>query len=383
MTVHIRGLNLERLLREAQNAGLPLRHVRRISARCVEAVVPLRQRARLLELCGRFGWEMEEKDAGLLLRALRFAGHRPMLVIGALLCVGLIAVSAQMVLWVDVTGAQEYGAEVRSFLSDEGVGMGRLKRALSLDELRDGLLLRLPGVSHVSLRYAGSVLEIDCRLAREGEALEKSGDGLDLVACEAGIVTKLVAGSGTPQVRVGDAVYAGQVLVKGEERTQQGGVIPVKAQAQVLARVFAEGEARVSLTMITARETGNTRTRVTLVSPFYSRVVREAEPFALQETERRTQMVVDLFVPLYLRTEVFSEIREIKKTRSQADAASLAQGAAEKLAKKQLPAGALILDKWVDYSMIDNEFVYATVVLEYEKDIAVRRKADNEPEMGN
>ena len=94
-------------------------------------------------------------------------------------------------------------------------------------------------------------------------------------------------------------------------------------------------------------------------------------------------MVVDLFVPLYLRTEVFSEIREIKKTRSQADAASLAQGAAEKLAKKQLPAGALILDKWVDYSMIDNEFVYATVVLEYEKDIAVRRKADNEPEMGN
>ncbi len=383
MTVQIQGLNLERLLREAQNAGLPLRHVRRVSSRCVEAVVPLRQRAQLLELCERFGWEMDEKDAGPLLRALRFARRRPMLVLGALLCAGLIAVSAQMVLWVEVTGAQEYEAEVRSFLSDEGVGTGRMKRALSLDELRDRLLLRLPGVSHVSLRYAGSVLEIDCRLARAGEALEKAGDGLDLVASEAGIVTKLVAGSGTPQVRVGEAVYAGQVLVKGEERTQQGGFVPVKAQAQVLARVFAQGEAGVSLTMKTAQETGNTRTRVTLVSPFYSRVVREAEPFDLQEAEIRTQMVIDLFVPLYLRTEVFSEIREIKKPRSQADAASLAQGAAEKLAKKQLPAGALILDKWVDYSMIDNEFIYATVVLEYEKDIAVRESAEGEPEMGN
>ena len=35
------------------------------------------------------------------------------------------------------------------------------------------------------------------------------------------------------------------------------------------------------------------------------------------------------------------------------------------------------VDKWVDYSMIDDEFVYATVVLEYERSIAVR--ADDAP----
>ena len=60
--------------------------------------------------------------------------------------------------------------------------------------------------------------------------------------------------------------------------------------------------------------------------------------------------------------------------RDRGDAASMAQGAAEKNAVKQCPAGALILDKWVKYSMIDNEFMYASVVLEMEADIAGRIK---------
>ena len=50
----------------------------------------------------------------------------------------------------------------------------------------------------------------------------------------------------------------------------------------------------------------------------------------------------------------------------------MAQGAAQQLAKLKCPSSVEILDKWVDYSMIDDEFVYATVVLEYEQSIAVR-----------
>ena len=53
-----------------------------------------------------------------------------------------------------------------------------------------------------------------------------------------------------------------------------------------------------------------------------------------------------------------------------------AQGAAEKIAKLNCPSGVEILDKWVDYSMIDDEFVYATVVLVFEAPIGARHGAD-------
>ena len=69
------------------------------------------------------------------------------------------------------------------------------------------------------------------------------------------------------------------------------------------------------------------------------------------------------------------------RSRSVSDARSQAQGAAEKNAKLNCPPGVEILDKWVDYSMIDDEFVYATVVLAFEEEIGTRGmpKAQIEP----
>ena len=372
MKVEIQGLNLEKLLREAQAEGIVLRGVRRLSPRCVLAGISVQQRAALFALCERFGWEIAERDAGACLRALRFVKRRPMLFLGAALGAAMLALSSQMVLRVEISGAGPLEGEVRRYLSGEGAQAGGFKRALSTDSLREGLLLRLPQVKHAGLRYEGSVLMVDCRLAQEGEQVLKPGEGLDLVAGQAGVVTKVVALSGTPLVAAGDAVYAGQVLVRGGERGAQESIVPVQAQAQVFARVWAKGEARAALTTQAAQETGRTRTRTTLVSPFYSRVLLDAAPFEEQEISVSVQRVMDLYVPLEIRREVYHEIRLVTSPRSRTDAASAAQGAAEKLAKKQLPAGALILDKWVDYSMIDNEFIYASVVLEYEKDIAVR-----------
>ena len=84
------------------------------------------------------------------------------------------------------------------------------------------------------------------------------------------------------------------------------------------------------------------------------------------------QNIVGLYVPLWRRIETFAETIIVSERRSFADVASQAQGAAEKIAKLNCPTSVEILDKWVDYSMIDDEFVYATVVLEYETSIAGR-----------
>ena len=84
------------------------------------------------------------------------------------------------------------------------------------------------------------------------------------------------------------------------------------------------------------------------------------------------QPVVGLYLPVWREVETLAETVVIRDPRDTGDAASLAQGAAEQMAKLKCPSGVEILDKWVDYSMIDDEFVYATVVLEFERNIAVR-----------
>ncbi|MGN0772998.1 MAG: sporulation protein YqfD [Candidatus Ventricola sp.] len=374
VTVEIEGINLEKLLRAAADGGLVVTHAQRCGPRRMRLRVRAYQMKRMQALCARFGWELREVRAGSLVRAARFLRRRallaPSLALGAL----LVWLSSQMILAVRIDNAHESIAEVRRVLEDAGVRPGRLKAAFSIDELRARLALRLPGLSFVGLRYAGSTLVCDCRSATLGEQADVPGEGQDIVAAQPGIITRISASSGTPLVTPGQAVVKGQVLIRGVERTQKGELRAVRAQGQVSARVYAKGEAKVSLTETTTVETGQTRTRVTVHTPWHERVVRDAQPFDTQDVSRERQVVVGLYLPLWREIETYAQTEVFSSPRDKGDAASMAQGAAEKIAKDQCPYDALILDKWVNYSMIDNEFVYATVVLEYETAIAGRTK---------
>jgi len=375
ISVRIEGINLERLLRSAQESGITLLSVRRTDACTIEAQIPVRDKAALMEICARCGWAVSETGADRRMRAALFFIRRPMILPGAALCLLLVWLSSQMILSVRIEHAKENAAEVKRYLISQGVRPGRMKAAFSLDHLREGLTLALPGVSFAGVRYAGSTMIVDCRPSVQGERAGVSGEGMDIVAAQAGIITAITASSGTPAVKTGQAVHRGQVLIRGEERSEKGQTIAVRAEGDVRARVFASASAKASLTSVHTAETGRTRTRVTLATPWRRRVVREAKPFASQDVSRRTEPVVGLYLPLWREIETYAETVVTKRAVNRADAASQAQGAAEKLAKKQCPADALILDKWVDYSMIDNEFVYATVVLEYEAPIASRSAA--------
>ena len=375
IAVRIVGLNLEKLLRAAPEKGIALLGVRRTGSREIEAQIHARDKAAFLDLCGRFGWEVLETGADRHLRAARFVRRRPMLLPGAALCVLLVWLSSQMILAVRIEHAGENAAEARRFLDAQGVRPGRLKAVFSLDALSAGMALALPGTSFSGVRYAGSTMIVDCRPAVTGESADVPGEGMDIVALRPGIVTSIVVSSGTPRVEIGQAVHRGQVLISGEERTEKGQTQAVRAQGEVCARVWASGEAKASLYQTQTVETGQTRTRVTLHALGWSRVVRDAQPFASQDMDRRIEPVVGLYLPLWREIETYAETIVTRIPRNRADAASAAQGAAQELAKKQCPPGALILDKWVDYSMIDNEFVYATVVLEYETSIAGRTAA--------
>lgn len=378
ITVEIEGINLEKLLRAAADAGILVTQARRNGPRQMCIGVYWWQMAQLRALCARSGWQIREIREGLAVRAGRFVRRRKALMLSLSLGVLLVGLSGRMILDVRIDHAQEHRAEVQRALDEEGVHPGRLKGAFSLDELRARLALRLPGLSFVGLRYAGSTLICDCHQATMEEAADVPGEGMDIVAGESGIVTYISAGSGTPRVTPGQAVHRGQVLIAGVERTQGGVLHAVQAQGQVRARVYARGEARVSMNQTATVETGRTRTRVTLCTPWQTRRIRDAQPFDLQDVSRERLKLVGLYLPVWRETETFSEIEVFTSPRNPGDAASMAQGAAEKMAREQCPYGASILDKWVSCSVYHDDghgdYVVATVIIEYERSIAAREK---------
>ncbi|MBR5302194.1 MAG: sporulation protein YqfD [Clostridia bacterium] len=371
VTLCIEGINLERLLRMAADSGVVVRAAERTGTRTMRVCVRADQAAKLEALCQRGGWACRRQREGIFISIVRSMKARCMLVPALVIAALVVFASSQMILRIQVEGAGESAAQVRRVLAQEGVHAGRLKKQIPPQALNAVLAHRLPGLAHAGAFYAGSTLVIDCRPAIQEEKLETAGKA-DIVAAQSGIISSIWASAGTPQVVPGQAVHRGQVLIAGYERAEKDAHIPVRAQGQVTARVYVQGEARVSLHELRSVETGRIRQRVTVKTPWTQHVVRDAIPFASQDVSRQIQRVVGLYLPLWREIETYAQTQIFRSERSKSDAASMAQGAAEKIARKQCPPDALILDKWVNYSMIDNEFVYASVVLELEAPIAGR-----------
>ena len=371
-TVEIEGLNLEKLLGAAAEAGIVLVQVRRCGVRTLRLQVYTHALGALAALCERYGWTYRPVRVGLLMACAGFFRRRIMLLPALLAGIFLVWLSSNLVLCVRIEHAGAHEALVRSFLQEKGVRPLRPKATLNFDALEAEMAYALPGLVFSGLRCEGSTLICDCRPAVQGEDLTIRGDSHDIVAAQSGIVQKIWVQSGTPQVVPGQVVSKGQVLISGYEKTEKGGLRPVKAQGQVIARVYVRGEARAGLQVRRVVQTGRERTRITVKTPWHARVVRDAQPFASQQADRRRQHVSTLYLPLWRDVETMTETESFAETREQSEAASIAQGAAEGIAKEQCPADALIIDKWVNYSMIDNEFVYASVVLAYETSIAGR-----------
>lgn len=376
LTLELSGLNLERLLRAAGACGVRMKNVRRVDERTMRVVVPAAQKKKVAALCEKYGWQMAEIRAGGLLRLARGAKRRWTLGLSVLLSIFWVYLSSEMIWRVEIDGAGENAAEVRRCLEAENARVGRLKRRVSTDHLADALALAVPGLAHAAARYEGSTLVVDCQRAREGERAGVAGQGAEIVAAREGVIVRISAESGTPRVKPGQAVRKGQTLISGQERTGGGETRACRAQGEIIARCFARGEARVRLNVTGTVETGEIRRRVCIESPKGSRLVRDAPDFDRQDVSVELQPIVGLYLPVWRRVETLARTVSVPRSRTVSDARSQAQGAAEKIAKLNCPSGVEILDKWVDYSMIDDEFVYATVVLVFEAPIGARHGAD-------
>ena len=372
VTLRVTGLNLGKCLSAASQEGILLKRVKRLEVDAMTVCIAQRDYRAFSALCEKCGWSLSVIRRGFVLRAVDGMLKRPSLPAAALLFFALTWCSSQMLWRVEILGAGKSAGEVRMYLAENRIAPGRWRDSLSVSALREALFLRLPDLSFVGVRWEGSTLVVECRNALEGEEQQIAGDGLDLIALEDGIITWMVVQAGTPQVEIGQAVKKGDVLVKGEERGEGGTVHPVKSHGEVIARVWARGDAKVSLVQSRTVETGEYRRRVMLCTPWHRRVVRDAAAFDRQDVSVRAERIVGLYLPVWREIETLARIQVIQEERKPTDAASMAQGAALQMAKLKCPAGAEILDKWVDYSMIDNEFVCATVVLEYEHGIAGR-----------
>ena len=363
------GLNLERFMNTLQKEGVPLLSARRTGARTLECACYLRDLPRVRQLAGEKGWRVQRARPAQLAALWEALKKRPGALLGAALAMAAAFWLSQLVWRVEINGAGPYRADIAAYLQEAGYVPGARRDALDTSALERNLTLRYPEVAWFHAYVSNVTLVVDVTRGVPMPELPSAQPG-DVVALRDGIVDSVRVYAGTAAVQAGDAVRAGQVLIRGEERGADGAVVPVAARGAVTARCWLTHTVEMSMLEIHSEETGREAVVQEIETPWFTWPTEPDTPDFLASNAYITQTpVAGCFFPVWRKTTVLREVSLEYARRSEAEVRAEAGDAAlERL--KTLLYGYEIIDKWVDYCMIEDDTLAATATAEWLMDIA-------------
>lgn len=372
--ITVEGLNLERFVRMAGQEGISVAQMRK-SGRRLRLLAKETDFPRLQALAEQGGWAWKAGERSGLGRRLDMLRRRWLLPACALACTCGIILGMQVMWQVEILGAGSYQADVGTYLADCGIAAPMWKSRVEPAKLREELEWRYPRIAWVECGWRGTTLQI--RLmegVQEGESLSASGAG-DVVASRGGIVDSVITAAGTAQVAPGQVIIPGQVLIEGWERGEGETRRRVMARGIVLARVWDSAAVRMSCVEHQTHPTGRQQLVWTIQGPWFPLGRQVPSPYACQDVQRTVMPLGGLFFPFTLVMERRMEAECVPHRRSLEQVKAEAGQAAMRILQEKMDFDDELVDKWVEYCMIEDEVVEAVAYGERLMDVALPKRS--------
>lgn len=348
------GRRLEPFLNLCSVRGLRLREVTfqgdRLRARiCLEAFRRIRPVARQTRTRVRI-----RRRNGLPFIMRRAAGRKPLLA-GAVFFLFCLYYLSTLVWFVEIRGSERLDPDaVLGALSEIGLRPGIRKSGLDTDEIEQNLELRFPDLAQALVTINGTRALV-VLVEKAPVPAKNNRTPADLLAAKSGVVERLVVVTGQAAVKEGEAVRAGQTVVRGilEPKVpgQPGAVgepVPVRAKGEVFARVWYQEYREVPLRFPEKVRTGRAYRRQIIKAGGWDIITwgRGPVPFSDYEVEESGNSVFSWRNPLFSVEKVTSVYFELLSRPGQRDvreAVELAEAGLAREVLDALPGGSQIL----------------------------------------
>ena len=330
------------------------------------------------------------KKTGCRIRILKKRGlpfflnryrRRKTFLLGAAVFIVLFYIMTSFVWSVEVTGNKNIETDlILKSLAAHGVKPGVLKYKINPEEVAGNIILDVDGLSYVNVLVRGTKIKVEVAEGVKRPQIVPLNEPCDIVAKKDGVIKSIVVKIGQAQVKEGDTVRKGQLLISGSIPIKGAENNPkrVHAMGEVLARTWYEGRQPVELEV----RTGRTKDNLTLVlfskeiALFHKEV--DFNDFEKVKIEKNLSIGKEFVLPFGLVIERYYENDSVKADISLEDAKENAASIAYKKAAKNIPEGAKIVDRRVDFIENENGEIVADVIIECLEDIGVAKENGGE-----
>lgn len=210
---------------------------------------------------------------------------------------------------IDIEGNHQYTDELLlRIISEQGIGHGMSNRGISCVDLEKAIRTAYDRITWVSARIDGTRLVVQVKENDTGlaEVSEEAGSG-ELAADCSGIVRSIITRNGTPAVKVGDEVQAGDTLISGlltiyDDGGEAVAWHDVRADGDILIEYRTFYEKRILRSRTVRRYTGESRRHVLRIGGWHLQLLPFlpcGEQYDRYEEIHQLCLLDNFYLPLY------------------------------------------------------------------------------------
>ena len=243
---------------------------------------------------------------------------RKIFLILLLIVLAFIIISSNFIWNIDII--EENNQELQNIYKDieeAGLQVGKLKSSIDTKEIINQIRLKRQDVAWIGIEMKGTNAIVKVVKADEKPDIIDEEEYCNIVSDKVGVITKINAQTGTANVKVGDTVNVGDVLINGWMEGKYTGIRYVHAQGEIEAKVWYTKYKKVPYNTTERRETGNIEDLYSIkFNNFkinFHKGVSKFEIYDTIETEHKFKIFSDFYLPISIIKTTNKEVEEIRK----------------------------------------------------------------------
>ena len=331
---------------------------------------------------------VSEKHCGIP-AILRRYKRRPGLLCGALIFFTLLRLSTLFVWDVSVSGNDKIGdAEITALLKDYGFGIGSYIPGVDFHELCNACLIGRDDIAWIAVNLSGTTAEVVViESIVPDRSNENNGSPANMVAARDGYVVRTEVRAGQPEVKVGQTVKKGQLLIGGvweTGRTDERKVYKfIRASGNVFAETVREFQTEVPLSGTVSIKGELDARELNII--FFSKSIKIYKNSSIlpsgygkiERVDRLTlfkgsKLLPEIALPIFLSGVYAEPILDEEFTLTEKEAYDIALRRINDTASAEL-SNADILERSIDWNITDGT-LFMNVIIRCVENIAITRE---------
>ena len=278
----------------------------------------------------------------------------------------LIALSSNYIWNVEIQ--EENGLEMENIeenIENAGLKVGALKSKIDTKEIINKIRLERNDVAWMGIELKGTNAIVKLVKADEKPQIIDEDDYCNIVSNKAGIITKINAASGTANVKVGDTVNVGDVLINGWMEGKYTGIRYVHSKGEIEAKVWYTKSKNIKYSTIERKETGNIEEQYAIKFNNFKinlhKGVSKFKNYDTIENEEKIRLFSDFYLPISIIKTTNKEVEEIQKNYQVEEAKNVGIQELQEELDREIEDKSKIINKNINtYEKEDSVDVYVT-----------------------